>query len=243
MRKNKIYIGTSGWHYLHWKGAFYPEDLSANNYLNFYQKQFDTVEVNNTFYKMPEKKTLCEWKETVKQDFIFSVKASRFITHMKKLKDTEEPVSNFLDIVSVFKDNLGPVLFQLPPKWKLNSERLKNFLNSLPEDYRYVFEFRDPSWFDEEIYRLLMHYHAAFCFYDLNQQLSPKEITTDFVYIRLHGPDGAYKGQYSTQALSGWAGAFAAWKTKVNRIYCYFDNDQAGFAAQDALRLKKMMED
>jgi uncharacterized protein YecE (DUF72 family) len=243
MSKNKIYIGTSGWHYSHWKGAFYPDDLSSGDYLSFYQERFTTVEINNTFYKMPEKKTLLEWKDTVKKDFIFSVKASRFITHMKKLKDPEEPVSNFFSKVSVFKDNLGPILFQLPPKWKINTERLKNFLESLPDDYRYVFEFRDSSWFDKEIYRLLNHYRAAFCIYDLNQDLSPKEITSDFIYIRLHGPDGAYKGQYSTQTLSGWAGAFAAWKNKVETIYCYFDNDQAGYAAQDALRLKKMVKD
>lgn len=242
MSKSKIYIGTSGWHYSHWKGTFYPEDLSASDYLSFYQEKFPTVEINNTFYNMPEKKTLQEWKDTVKEDFIFSVKASRFITHMKKLKDPEEPVSHFFSKVNVFEDNLGPVLFQLPPKWKINYDRLNNFLDNLPEDYRYVFEFRNPSWFDEEIYRLLAHYRAAFCIYDLNQDLSPKEITTDFIYIRLHGPDGAYKGQYSTQSLSGWAGAFAAWKNKVKKIYCYFDNDQAGYAAQDALRLKKMLE-
>jgi len=243
MNRKKIHIGTSGWHYHHWKRSFYPEELSASNYLNFYQERFSTVEVNNTFYKMPEKKTLKEWKDTIKKDFVFSVKASRYITHMKKLKDSEEPVSNFLNKVSVFKENLGPILFQLPPKWKINPDRLKNFLESLPDEHRYVFEFRNSTWFDEKIYDLLTKYRAAFCIYDLDQRLSPKKITSDFIYIRLHGPDGAYKGQYDTQDLAGWAGAFSTWKTDVKEIFCYFDNDQAGYAAQDALRLQKMIED
>ena len=242
MSKNKIHIGTSGWHYSHWKGAFYPDDLSSSDYLSFYQERFRTVEINNTFYKTPEKKTLQEWKDTVKEDFIFSVKASRFITHMKKLKDPEEPIHNFLNKISLFKENLGPILFQLPPKWKINSERLKNFLESLPEGHRYVFEFRDPSWFDDEVYSLMASYQTAFCIYDLNQQISPKKITADFIYIRLHGPNGPYQGQYSTQDLAGWAGAFSTWKEKVDDIFCYFDNDQAGYAAQDALKLQKMIE-
>jgi len=239
--RKKFHIGTSGWHYAHWKGPFYPEDLEAGRYLRYYLDRFRTVEINHTFYKMPGVETLREWKETVTDDFIFSVKASRYITHMKKLKDPVDPVSNFLEKIRVLGASLGPILFQLPPNWGFNPDRLESFLDSLPEGHRYAFEFRDPSWFDERAYRLLSQNSAAFCIYDFDRRQSPKEITADFIYIRLHGPHGPYRGQYSTQSLSGWAGALSAWKGEVDEIFCYFDNDQEGFAPRDALRLKKML--
>lgn len=243
MSQKKIHIGTSGWHYSHWSGVFYPGDLPDSQRLRFYQDRFHTVEVNNTFYQMPQKKTLRDWKETVAEDFIFSVKASRYITHMKKLKDPRKPISNFFGKIEALENNLGPVLFQLPPNWRVNPDRLKAFLECLPDGHRYTFEFRDPSWFDERVYSLLMEHRAALCIYDFDRLQSPRETTADFVYIRLHGPDGPYKGQYSTQSLAGWAGALSAWTGKVDEIFCYFDNDEAGYAAQDALRLQKMLED
>jgi uncharacterized protein YecE (DUF72 family) len=243
MGKKRIHIGTSGWHYGHWKGAFYPDDLSSERYLPWYAGRFSTVEINNTFYKVPREKTLREWRGTVGKDFIFSVKANRYITHMKKLKDPRKPVSNFLDKIRVLEDKIGPILFQLPPNWRANPGRLKAFLECLPGDHRYAFEFRDPSWFDDRVYSLLARKGAAFCIYDFDRQQSPKEITSNFVYIRLHGPDGPYKGKYSIQNLAGWAGALSAWIEEVDEIFCYFDNDEAGFAAQDALRLQKMIED
>jgi len=243
MSKKRIHIGTSGWHYAHWKGPFYPEDFASERFLSWYADRFSTVEVNNTFYKVPEEKTLRGWKKSVSPDFIFSVKASRYITHMKKLKDSRKPVANFLDQIQVLGDKIGPVLFQLPPNWKVNPGRLKAFLDCLPGERRYAFEFRDPSWFDKRVYNLLERKGAAFCIYDFDRRQSPKEITSDFVYIRLHGPDGAYKGQYSTQCLDGWAGALSAWIGEVDEVFCYFDNDQEGFAAQDAMKLQKMLED
>ena len=241
MKKHaRIYIGTSGWHYGHWKGPFYPEALSDGALLDYYLCFFHTVEINNTFYRMPEKEILLEWKKTAPEDFIFAVKASRYITHMKKLKECKGPVVSFLKKIALLGDRLGPVLFQLPPHWNINPGRLNAFLKLLSKDFRYAFEFRDTSWFSTETYDALAEHGAAFCIYDLDRNLSPKAITADFVYIRLHGTDGPYRGKYSTKALSGWAGAFSAWARQGREIYCYFDNDEKGYAAQDALRLQEM---
>jgi uncharacterized protein YecE (DUF72 family) len=242
-RHSSIHIGTSGWHYEHWKGPFYPEDLANEEMLDFYAARFSTVEINNSFYQIPKKRTLKQWSGRVPDNFIFSVKASRYITHMRKLHDAREPLSRFLDVVDALGSKLGPILFQLPPHWHVNVERLLSFLELLPEDYRFAFEFRDGSWFSTEVYKALTSAGAAFCIYDLDGSLSPKEVTSDMVYMRLHGPDGPYKGQYATAELAGWAGALRAWKKQGKEIYCYFDNDEAGYAAKDALSLSSMMRD
>lgn len=243
MAKNDlIHIGTSGWNFDHWKKTFYPENIKSNEMFEYYRNIFDTVEINNTFYNLPEEKTLEKWKNAVSESFLFSVKASRYITHMKKLKDPDKSLPRFFERIKILKDNLGPILFQCPPNWRVNTERLEAFLDALSDDYRYTFEFRDPSWFDEKVYRLLKKKGAAFCIYDLEGRLSPKEITSDFIYLRLHGPAGnAYQGSYDTQALSGWAGAFSTWSDMGKEIFCYFDNDEAGYAAQNAAQIKKMI--
>ena len=158
-----IHIGTSGWHYDHWSGPFYPEDLSKDEFLSYYSKVFHTVEINNSFYHLPSEETFTKWRDTVPDGFIFSVKASRYITHMKKLKDPQEPVTNFMKRVDVLEDKLGPILFQLPPRWKVNPERLINFLKALPAGFRYTFEFRDSSWFDQRVMDALTDQGAAFC--------------------------------------------------------------------------------
>jgi uncharacterized protein YecE (DUF72 family) len=237
----KIHIGTSGWHYDHWKGPFYPENLSSEEMLPHYADYLQTVEINNTFYHLPQKATLKRWKDAVPADFIFAIKGSRYITHMKKLKDPSGGVPALLEVIRVLGKKMGPILFQLPPRWRINLKRLDTFLHFLPRDFRYVFEFRDSSWFTDGTYGTLGKWGAAFCIYHLAGQLSPKEVTTDFVYIRLHGPKGAYKGQYERKTLSGWAGAFSSWQRQGKEIFCYFDNDQGGYAAQDALRLQKML--
>jgi uncharacterized protein YecE (DUF72 family) len=135
-------------------------------------------------------------------------------------------------------DKLGPILFQLPPRWHFNGARLGNFLDTLSREFRYAFEFRDQSWLNEQTFELLSRHAVAFCIYELDGFLSPQQITTDFIYLRLHGPDGAYQGSYDEQTLSGWAGAFSTWASNSQAIYCYFDNDQHGYAVQDALRLQ-----
>ncbi len=240
--KDMVHIGTSGWHYQHWKGPFYPSDINDRKMLDYYQTHFKTAEINNTFYQLPAAKTLVEWRESVPEDFIFSVKASRYITHMKKLKDPREPVNNFLARIEALNPKLGPILFQLPPRWGCNPQRLTNFLEVLPDDKAYIFEFRDSSWFNDQVYRALEEKACAFCIYDLDRELSPKVVTADFIYIRLHGPQAPYQGQYSDGTLAGWAKDFDKWTEKGKEIYCYFDNDQAGYAASDALKLKKMID-
>jgi uncharacterized protein YecE (DUF72 family) len=242
MASSMIHIGTSGWNYKHWRGPFYPEDMPSQKWPSFYMERFHTVEVNNTFYQLPQKETFDKWRDEAGKNFFYALKASRYITHMKKLKDPEEPVGNFLERAARLGDKLGPVLFQLPPRWKKNAERLEAFLDNLPAGNRYAFEFRDDTWWDPQIYRILSEKNAAFCAFDLEGRLSPLEVTTGFAYLRLHGPDGAYQGQYPDEVLSGWAGRFSQWRSQGIEIFCYFDNDQNGYAAQDALRLKEMTD-
>ena len=240
-KSTSIHIGTSGWHYNHWKGTFYPKDLPASRFLEHYTGHFGIAEINNSFYRLPEKKTLAEWRDTTPDGFVFAAKASRYLTHMKKLKDPEEPLKRLLDRLEVLEDKLGPILFQLPPRWRMNAERLEEFLAVLPEGHRYAFEFRDASWFDERVYGMLAERSAAFCICDLGGETSPKRTTADFAYVRLHGPEGAYEGRYGEKRLSEWARSLSGWVREGKEVYCYFDNDEAGYAAQDALELRRMM--
>ncbi len=237
-----FHIGTSGWNYDHWKNVFYPEDLNQDNWLKFYSEKFQTVEINNSFYHLPKMETFKKWKAAVPGNFIFSVKASRYITHMKKLKDPEESIKKIFNNIKVLKNSLGPVLFQLPPHWHFNKERLINFIKVLPKKYKYTFEFRDDTWWNEDTYEILKNNNAAFCIYELGNQKSPKEITADFIYIRLHGPKEKYSGNYSKEILSGWSGAFAQWGKNVSEIYCYFDNDAGGYAVKNAMELQAMLK-
>ncbi|MEW6143400.1 MAG: DUF72 domain-containing protein [Thermodesulfobacteriota bacterium] len=236
-----IHIGTSGWHYGHWEGPFYPDHIKSDRYLEYYSKFFHTVEINSSFYRMPDKETVREWRDTVPEKFIFSVKASRYITHMKKLKEPLEAVSFLVNTVSLFENKLGPILFQLPPRWHVDAERLESFVRSLPRNRSYAFEFRDTSWFDKRVYEILERHNMAFCIYEIGRVLSPRIVTADIVYVRLHGPDGPYRGKYSDHVLEGWAGAFSGWAKQGMEVFCYFDNDEAGYAPQDAMRLQEMV--
>jgi uncharacterized protein YecE (DUF72 family) len=237
---NVLRIGTSGWHYAHWRGIVYPEELTTQEWFAYYAERFSTVEINNSFYKLPEVETFRAWREGSPPGFLFAVKASRYITHMKKLKDPEEPIANVMERVDELGDRLGPILFQLPPKWKRNADRLRAFLDKLPAGKRFAFEFRDPSWFDEGVYELLSAHNAAFCIYDLRGELTPKQVTADWVYVRLHGPGEPYQGKYDERTLAGWTEAFASWRRQGRDVYCYFNNDQAGYAVENALALQAM---
>lgn len=235
-----LYIGTSGWHYKHWVGRFYPEKLNSEEMLPLYAGDFDTVEVNNTFYQLPEKETFEQWREATPDGFTFAVKANRYITHMKNLKDPQEPLDNLLSRARALGDKLGPVLFQLSPNWQLNAARLDNFLKQLPDDVRSVFEFRHASWFDEKALDLLREHGVAFCIHDSGGETTPKEITADLVYIRFHG--GSEGGSYTKQALAGWAGAISSWRQEHD-VYCYFNNDWEGYALDNARTLRAMLAD
>jgi uncharacterized protein YecE (DUF72 family) len=209
--------------------------------LHYSAGRFQTVEINNSFYQLPTARALAAWRDSVPPGFIFAVKGSRFITHLKKLKDPERSLAPFLERVALLQDRLGPILFQLPPRWHFNAERLAAFLSALPGSRRYTLELRDPSWINDQALDLLAHHNVAFCIYELGGYLSPKTITADFVYIRLHGPNGPYQGRYDPQTLAGWAGAISAWSRQGREVFCYFDNDEAGFAAQNALELQEML--
>ncbi|MFO8058387.1 MAG: DUF72 domain-containing protein [bacterium] len=241
-KKGKARIGTSGWHYDHWGGTFYPEDIPKKRFLDYYRQCFDSAEINNSFYQLPSEKTLAGWRDAVPEGFVFAVKGSRYTTHMKKLKDPQQSTDKLFDRIGALGGKLGPVLFQLPPKWGFNRERLEEFLENMPEHFRLAFEFRDRSWYNETTYKLLRDHNAAFCIYELDGHVSPLQVTSDFVYIRLHGPEGPYEGSYSKKVLSRWADRIKEWRNKGKDVYCYFDNDENGYAAQNALELKKLVE-
>lgn len=242
-KKGKIFIGTSGWHYNHWIGAFYPSDIKAEDQLEYYQRYFDTVEINNSFYHLPLAKTFTHWHQVVDKEFVFSVKGSRYITHMKKLNVEKSSITTFMTRVKKLQSNVGPILFQLPPKWNVNTERLAEFLKKLPADYRYTFEFRSETWLTDEVYELLKRHNAAFCIYELAGYQTPDVVTADFAYIRLHGPGDKYQGNYTNSTLKKWAAKIKDWIKEGIDVYCYFDNDQLGYAAANAQTLKTMIND
>ena len=237
-----IRVGTSGWHYPHWRGPFYPERFPAEEMLGFYCERLSAVELNNTFYRLPEKKTFRQWRRQTPPKFLFAVKASRYITHMKKLKEPRQPLRKFLSHARELGPKLGPILFQLPPRWGRDAGRLRAFLEALPGRYRYAFEFRDPSWFHRETYRLLEQHNAAFCVFDLAGLESPRLATADFAYLRLHGPSQqSYQGRYTRRQLRDWLRTLRDWQRAGARtVYVFFDNDQAGYAALNARELAAM---
>ena len=239
LRQHTIHIGTSGWSYKHWRGTFYPENIKVKDHFRYYREHFNTVEINNTFYRLPKKETFMQWKTQVAEDFVFIIKASRYITHMKKLHDPEESTSLFLDHARLLGKKLGAILFQLPPSLKADVGLLEKFIAQLPEVHRYVFEFRHPSWYDDAVYDLLNKYNCAFCIYELDGHQSPVVATADFVYVRLHGPGRKYQGSYSDAALQSWAALCKGW-AKSKDVFVYFDNDEKGYAAFNALKLKEL---
>lgn len=234
----KIHIGTSGWGYADWD--FYG-DLPDSKRLSFYAKTFKTVEVNTTFYHLPTAKTVKNWDSQVPKSFLFSIKASRYITHIKRLNDARESLSLLYRRIRYLDKKLGPILFQLPPSFHKDMERLEGFVRLLKPKHKYVFEFRSPTWFDDEVYAYLKKNKIALCISDLNGLLSPQEVTANFVYIRLHGPAKAYQGKYGKKRLTSWAQKIQDWVKKKKTVYIYFDNDQKGYAVEDAKTLATLL--
>lgn len=240
MKNNyNINIGTSGWVYKHWKNVFYAETISERDYLKFYSKYFSTTEVNNSFYHLLNEKSVKNWINSVPENFIFSIKASRYITHMKKLLEPEKTTLQFFESIKPFQDKIGPILFQLPPKLNFSAERLKTFVKSLPKEYKYTFEFRDSRWFNSETYDILNKHNIALCIYNLGPNQSPKELTADFVYIRLHGNYGLGSGKYSESEIHKIAKDIKEYTRQNKDVYCYFNNDEAGYAIENARLLKQ----
>ncbi len=234
-----VHIGTSGWHYKHWLGPFYPPGTRADQMLEYYAERFDIVELNNTFYRLPPETAVESWRASSRRGFRFAMKGSRFLTHMKKLKDPAQGLERFFERADILGPKLGPIVFQLPPHWHIDIERFREFLQALPRRHRYAFEFRDPTWNNPVVFALMRKFRVAYCIFELAGFESPLEITTDFTYIRLHGPGGAYQGSYDDAALRLWAGRIREWNLKNS--YVFFDNDQAGYAAQNAMQLKELM--
>lgn len=242
MAKGTIHIGTSGWHYHHWKKVFYPDSLKSSERLSFYAQSFSTVELNNPFYRIPAASMFDTWKKTAPAGFLFAVKVNRWITHMKKLSGVATATKDFVLRAERLSNKLGPLLFQLPPSWKLNAQRLDEFTAALPRGHRYVFDFRNPTWYNDAVYDILHRHNCAFCIYELAGHQSPIVITADFVYLRLHGPGDKYQGSYSESKLADWAKNCKKWQREGKDVFCYFDNDQRAYAVSDAGQLKALMD-
>jgi uncharacterized protein YecE (DUF72 family) len=237
----KYFIGTSGWHYDHWRGSFYPQALAKSGWLNFYAQNFATVELNNSFYRLPSEKAFAQWHDSVPKNFRFAVKVSRFITHIKRLQNVEEPLDNFLIRARGLEHKLGPLLYQLPPNMPRSDEMLESFLKLLPRGLSHAFEFRHKSWFDRGVFDLLRHYGAGLCAFDMPDFTTPLLATSDFAYIRFHGSSGLYWSCYSDQELESWAQRISEIAREVNSVYIYFNNDAQGFAVSNAHMLAGML--
>jgi uncharacterized protein YecE (DUF72 family) len=239
-KRISIHIGCSGWQYRHWRGDFYPAELPTRLWFEHYAQRFDTVEINNTFYRLPEADVFLSWRARAPRGFTFAVKASRFLTHMKKLKEPEAPLSLFFSRARELGPNLGPVLYQLPPRWPVNLERFEQFLGALPRRRQHVVEFREPSWYRDDVCALLERYRVALCLHDMQGSASGFIDVGPFTYVRFHGTE-RYSGSYSDERLQRWAEWLSARHRAGKPIYAYFNNDVGGHAPRDATRLRQML--
>jgi uncharacterized protein YecE (DUF72 family) len=238
-----VRVGCSGWEYKHWRGDFYPSEIPKAAWFDTYARRFDTVEINNSFYRLPEAATFARWAERAPAGFIYAVKASRFLTHMKKLKDPEEPVHRLFTRMKPLKRRLGPVLYQLPPNFPVDRPRLEHFLQVLPAGIRHVVEFRHPSWYTDDVAMLLDRYGAARCLHDMKGSATGRERVGPFVYVRFHGASGTYSGGYPEDRLRRWAEWLHAQRCSGIDVYAYFNNDIGGHAPRDAVTLRTFLED
>jgi uncharacterized protein YecE (DUF72 family) len=238
----KYYVGCSGWHYEHWRGLYYPGKLPKPKWLQFYARRFGTVELNNSFYRLPSEKAFTTWRESTPAGFVFAVKVSRFITHIRRLRNLDAAVETFLSRARVLGGKLGPLLYQLPPNMKRNDELLRNFLSSLPTEYKHLIEFRHESWIDDGVYDILRGHNIGLCVFDMPGFSCPLVATSDFAYVRFHGSEGLYSSSYSDEELSRWAQRIAGLAQDVKAVYIYFNNDAAAFAVKNAMTLKNLLD-
>lgn len=236
-------IGVSGWQYPEFSERFYPQHLEKTMQLGYYANQFPTVEINSTFYHLPKEQTVKNWRDKVPEGFRFSVKASRYITHMKNLLEPQETLPKFYERIAHLGEKCGPILFQLPPYWELDMHRLKKFLEELPKGHQHTIEFRNRTWLNESVYQILRDHKVAFCLYDFNNYQSPVLTTADFVYIRLHGPGRAYHDPYDSHSLKHWANRIVRWVQAQKSVFCYFDNTHRGYAWENAKTLLALLSE
>jgi uncharacterized protein YecE (DUF72 family) len=231
-------IGCSGFLYDHWRKNFYPEDLSKNYWLEYYSKHISTVELNVTFYKLPDRETFSKWYLSTPEGFVFSLKGSRFITHIKKVKDCAEPVEAFFSRALLLKEKLGVILWQFPPSLTLDLERLKDFIELLePYEMKNTFEFRNKTWINKKVVDLLKKKNVALCMADWPDFLDKLPLTANFVYIRRHGQEGSYATEYSKELLNKDAKRIKAYLKQKKDVFIYFNNDAFGYAPKNVSEL------
>jgi uncharacterized protein YecE (DUF72 family) len=236
-----IHVGCSGWVYRHWRGIFYPDGLPQKRWFERYAEDFDTVEINASFYRVPLEATFTGWREKAPPGFRYAVKVNRFITHMKKMLDCEEPLERFIALARPLGETLGPLLYQLPPSLHKDVERLEAFLKRLPADLEQVVEFRHKSWYDDDVLALLDRYGTGFVAHDLKGLVSPRWASGRTAYVRFHGAAGKYWGRYADEALLEWTDWIAEQSRAGRSVWCYFNNDIHGHALDDARTLKSMV--
>jgi uncharacterized protein YecE (DUF72 family) len=236
----QLRIGCSGWNYKSWRARFYPADLPASKWLDYYATVFDTVEVNNTFYRLPDISTFDAWRAQAPPGFLMAIKASRFLTHLKKLKDPDEPIARLFAEAAGLKQVLGPILYQLPGNFPLNLERFERFLTALPRRRQHVIEFRHTSWYVEEVFALMERRGVALCLHDKEGSQIREPFVGPFVYVRFHGTSGRYTGSYSDATLSRWADRLVERWNAGHDVYAYFNNDPDAVATVNARTLQQM---
>jgi len=236
------YVGTSGWHYTHWQDRFYPKTLTKSEWLKFYATHFTTVELNNSFYRLPSEDAFASWRDSSPADFTFAMKVSRFITHIKRLKNSKEAVEKFISRANILGAKLGPLLYQLPPNMHRNDDVLVSFLSTLPQGMKHVIEFRHQSWLEDEVFEILQKYNTGFCIFDMPSLSCPVIATADFAYIRFHGSTGLYSSCYSSEKLADWAKKLTDLTRDLKTLYIYFNNDAEAFAVRNAITLRRYLE-
>ena len=254
--RSRARIGCSGWNYKSWRGPVYPATLPARQWLGHYTTLFDTVEVNNTFYRLPEAATFAAWRAGTPRRFLMAVKASRYLTHLKRLRDPEEAIARLFERAASLGDRLGPVLYQLPPAFPLNLDRLATFVQALPRRLPvagahgmttrrlvHVIEFRDPSWYVPDTFDLLARARVALCLHDKHGSTIAKPVVGPVLYVRFHGSTGRYHGSYDDATLTRWAGRLREHQQDGMPVFAYFNNDPEGVAVRNALSLRRLMAD
>ncbi|HLW65001.1 MAG TPA: DUF72 domain-containing protein [Gemmataceae bacterium] len=238
----QVRIGTSGWVYKHWRNVFYPPKLAANRWFEHYFCHFDTVEINCTFYGLPAASTFARWAEQAPSGFVYAVKANKILTHLKRLHEPREVLETMLDRARELGQHLGPILYQLPPHWGCDIERLRQFISVLPVGLEHVFEFRDPSWLNNDVKALLADTGMNFCIHDLAGFPCPLCVTGPIAYVRFHGPMKAkHVGRYTPQQLREWAARIAGFQRAGHAVYAYFNNDAEGHAVINARELQHLL--
>jgi uncharacterized protein YecE (DUF72 family) len=237
-------VGCSGWVYKHWRGPVYPPELPARRWFEHYASLLDTVEINNSFYRLPTEAAAEGWAAQAPPGFVYAMKLGAFGSHRMKLRDAASWLPNHLDRVERLGKSAGPTLVQLPPRWKRNAERLDEFLSIAPNSVRWAVELREPSWLHDDVYEVLARHGAALCVHDLLAG-HPWERTTAWTYVRFHGPNALehkYQGRYGAHGLSPAAERLARWLDEGCDVYAYFNNDDSGFAVEDARWLAERLE-